>query len=266
MLLWLFPFSWGLKITSLVCGLVWLFSQPSSLSEGQARVTLFDVGQGLSLFIQTKHHTLLYDTGPQFYNGRMAFSGAPMHWLRASGIQQLDTLVISHGDNDHIGGYTAIMHAYPPKMIYTSALNRLPRALPCLAGRYWRWDGVTFTFLYPDRDFLGLRNNSSCVLKVTTAHDSLLLTGDIEALAEQILTRFHYGDLPSTLLQVPHHGSDSSSTPDFINAVHPTVAWIGVGRHNRFGLPKRKVIQRYRQLHSVLADTAMTGQITADLT
>jgi competence protein ComEC len=113
-------------------------------------------------------------------------------YLRSAGIQRIDRFVVSHGDNDHIGGAQSILAAMPVAQIFTSVVKEFaPRqARHCLSGTQWQWDGVKFEFLSPDEEDFArerLGNNLSCVLLVQTPSAKVLLTGDIEKSVEREL-------------------------------------------------------------------------------
>src|SRR5262249_26262080 len=146
-------------------------------------------GQGLSVVIQTQHHLLIYDAGPRLSATTDMGERIVVPYLRTLGAHKIDMMVISHGDNDHIGGSAAILQAYTVKTLKTSVPERLPAAQYCLAGDTWHWDQVRFSFLYPESYQLGLGNNSSCVLQIDNGKYRILLTGDIEKFAEHQLVR-----------------------------------------------------------------------------
>jgi len=233
---------------------------------GEAHVTLLDAGQGLSAVVQTAHHVLVYDTGPRYGRDKNTKNDAGENiltpFLRYSAIRHLDTLVVSHGDSDHAGGVSSLVSHFLPENIYTSEPERIPvKSSYCLRGQKWIWDGVRFEFLYPEMSDLHEGNNSSCVMKITAKNgQSVLMTGDIEKPAELKLLQ-HRADLASTVLVVPHHGSKTSGEPAFIEAVHPGVALIPVGWHNRYHFPHEAVMQRYRVRGVHLLQTADAGAI-----
>ena len=230
---------------------------PPAPAAGAAWLTLLDTGQGLAVVVQTGRHALLYDAGPGYSPDADSGSRVILPFLRASGIAQLDTMVISHDDNDHAGGAATVLSGLPVGTLYSSlpeshAAWQIARGyrLPCTAGQTWTWDGVHFEFLHPradsyERDELK-SNDRSCVLKITGAHGTLLLAGDIEAVAEQELLAHGVDRLRADVLVVPHHSSRTSSTQEFIAAVQPRWALLSVGYRNRFGHPSAEVVERYR--------------------
>jgi competence protein ComEC len=252
-------------------GAVWLlplvFTSPASIADGEADFTLLDVGQGLSAVVHTRHHALVFDTGPRFATGFNTGDAVVAPYLRENGISHVDTLMVSHGDTDHIGGVTDLVAQIPVKRIISSVPDKLkPLSVEkCRAGEHWQWDGVHFEVLNPDwsTDIKKGRkaNNRSCVLRVQAGKDSVLLTGDIERGAEDYLIDHWHGKLASSVLVVPHHGSKTSSTPAFINAVSPRIALLPVGYRNRYGFPKAAVVKRYKDRNVRLFDSASHGAI-----
>lgn len=224
-------------------------------------LTVLDVGQGLSVVVQTHQHTLIYDAGPNM-GGNDAGERIVLPYLRTQGIKHVDAMVISHGDNDHIGGAKAIINALPVLEIKTSVPEKFPETLvtTCLAGQHWEWDGVNFTFLYPSGRDLGLNNDSSCVLKIENSKHKVLLTGDIERYAEERLLA-ESADLSADILIAPHHGSKTSAIPAFLEAVHPTVVLYATGYLNRYHFPHAEVVKRYSELGVMQWNTVDTGAV-----
>lgn len=247
------------KPLALLLWLPLLWPAGSGLREGEAELSLIDVGQGLSVLLRTADHALLYDAGPAWPGGLDAGDAAVVPALRALGVDRLDAFVISHGDNDHAGGAGAVRRAYAPAQVLVPAGWAQPGASPCLTGRGWRWDGVRFRFLHPPLHFPYLDNESSCVLRVETAGGAVLLPGDIGAVVEGRLAREQRAALRADVLVVPHHGSAGSSSPTFLRAVRPRHALIGVGHGNRFGHPAPVVLARYADLGIEVSDTASGG-------
>jgi len=229
---------------------------PATPPAGTAHITVFDVGQGLSVAVQTRDHALLYDTGPDFSGESDSGNRILLPALRGMGIMQLDTLVLSHDDVDHIGGTESVLQGIPVKNVISSLPGTHPRLRlaahneACADGQAWDWDGVHFEMLHPaaaqDLDAPEHDNERSCVLRISAGQHSILLAGDIEKLSESRLLKLHAKELPATLLVVPHHGSKSSSSPAFVDAVHPRYAVFTAGYLNRFGHPKEEVMERYR--------------------
>jgi competence protein ComEC len=250
---------------------------PPAVSFGGARITVLDVGQGLAVVVATAHHALLYDTGPRLNEVADAGTRIVMPFLRASGVARLDTLVVSHADSDHSGGAKSILDAVPVQRLLSSLpadhplvtrAGRSASATRCIAGERWEWDGVVFTVLHPAANAYALArksNDLSCVLKLDTAGGAVLLTGDIEAAAESELLASSGHRLRSDVLLVPHHGSRTSSTPEFIAAVSPGVAVIAAGYRNRFGHPRGEVLARYRRAGAARPRTDLEGAITVTM-
>ena len=242
---------------------------------GELRLTIFDVGQGLSVAVQTRNHTLLYDTGPDYPGESDSGNRIVVPVLHAQGIAQLDTLILTHNDVDHIGGTGSVLQAMPVNEVLSSLpadqplLQHLNNARRCIDGQHWEWDGVQFEIMHPSRasyDQPEIRdNNRSCVLRISTGKQSVLLTADIERNSEEQLLRLHPDKLPATLLVVPHHGSKTSSTPAFVAAVHPHDAVFTCGYRNRFGHPRPEVVARYRQAGSELLRSDQDGAILVDM-
>lgn len=232
---------------------------------GAIHLYLLDVGQGLSAVIQTQNHTLIFDTGPPI--GRFDDNGKRviLPFLNAIGVKKIDKVIISHGDSGHIGGLHSVQQAFPRAEIISSVPEKFARASLCQQGQSWVWDGVKFEFLYPTRELLHLNNNSSCVLKIGNGERAILLTGDIEKVAENYLVENQSANLKSQLLIAPHHGSSTSSSIQFIRAVNPHYVLFPTGYQNRFHFPNDEVVKRYRQMAAVMFDTAETGSIKIEI-
>ncbi|HEV2040436.1 MAG TPA: DNA internalization-related competence protein ComEC/Rec2 [Casimicrobiaceae bacterium] len=244
-------------------GLIWLAPLfvivPLLPAMGTFTVTVLDVGQGLAVLVQTHAHSLLYDTGPRFSETADAGNRIVAPMLRANGIARLDGLIVSHQDSDHSGGALSLLQTVPVQWVSSSLKTDHPivraraergeAAWRCLSGQTWTWDGVEFEILHPvDASYVNPKlrpNDLSCVLRVSNAAGSALLTGDIEARTESDLIRREPARLRSDLLVVPHHGSRTSSTPAFIASVRPEVAAFTPGYRNRFNHPRPEIVERY---------------------
>ncbi|MFN3786410.1 MAG: DNA internalization-related competence protein ComEC/Rec2, partial [Thiothrix sp.] len=240
--------------------------QPERPGAGAFRVTVLDVGQGLSTVVQTAQHTLVFDSGPRAADSFDTGQLVVLPWLYGAGIRHIDRLMISHADNDHSGGARALLKALPVKQVWTNVPDLLPEYHPvlCRAGQQWEWDGVSFRVLHPSENFSDKHeNNQSCVLKVANAEHSILLTADIERVAEYWLLAQEV-DLRAEVLLVPHHGSRSSSSPAFIDAVAPRLAILTNGYRNRFRHPHPSVTQRYTDRNIRLLNTVNSGELRLD--
>jgi competence protein ComEC len=230
-------------------------------AEGSFQVWVLDVGQGLSVLLRTRDHVLVYDTGPRFPSGFDLGDAVVLPAMHALGIDRLDTLMVSHGDNDHAGGADAVVRAFPQARRYAGEPKRMHVPMQaCANGQSWQWDGVRFRVLSPAPGAADRDNDSSCVLLVEGAGGRLLLAGDISSTIEpQVSAQLDRG--PVTVLLVPHHGSKTSSAPAFIAAVHPVLAVVSAGWHNRFGHPRPEVLARYAAAGVPLVNTAIEGAV-----
>jgi competence protein ComEC len=259
-LLLLAPRGMGLRWPGLAFVLPLFLAFPERPPPGALWLEVLDVGQGLAVLAQTRDHALLYDAGPRFSDVADAGNRIVAPYLRARGIARLDGLVITHQDADHSGGAQSVLASVPVGWVLSSldtghriavaARAGGSDALPCAAGQRWEWDGVGFAVLHPRAASLrdpGVKSNDrGCVLRIDTAHGSVLLTGDIEARSEAELLGRGPALLRSDVLQVPHHGSKTSSTPAFIAAVGPRLAIATPGYRNRLGHPRPEILERYR--------------------
>jgi competence protein ComEC len=225
------------------------------------------VVQGLAVLVRTANHALLYDAGPAFGTESDSGSRVVVPALRGEGVARLDLVVLSHEDNDHIGGALSVMESFEVDGLASSLaaghpLNGVvPHARRCAANERWEWDGVQLQLLHPVRAATAAkRNNLSCVLRIAAGSHALLLTGDIErgAEAEMLLEG---RALRSAVLLVPHHGSRTSSTVEFIAAVAPRWAIVPVGYRSRFGHPNAEVLERYRTAGVQLVRTDLDGAV-----
>ena len=266
-----FPARWLGLIAMLPMFLVF----PATPPPGTLRLIIFDVGQGMAVAAQTHAHALLYDTGPDFSGEADSGNRILVPSLRAQGIPQVDGLIITHDDSDHTGGALSVMQAMPVGWL----LSSLPDSSPilqqarepqhCADGQSWEWEGVRFEMLHPARASYSSgktsKNNLGCVLRISAGAYSILLAADIEKEAERRLLQQHGDKLPATLLLVPHHGSKTSSTQPFVEAVHPRYAVFAAGYRNRFGHPKEEVVERYRTAGSELLRSDEDGAIIVSM-
>jgi len=246
-------------------GAVWLLPlvlvRPPAPAASEAWFTLLDVGQGLAAVVRTQSHVLVFDTGPRL--GTFDTGAAVVEpYLRAVGVRRVDTLMISHGDNDHIGGAESVLRALPVGEILSSVPERLPPlAQPCRSGQAWNWDGVDFIVMNPATIGSSRANNDSCVLQVRSRFGSVLLPADIEARAERQLIERWGRQLRSQVLVAPHHGSKTSSTPEFIDAVAPRYVLLPAGYRSRYRHPNAAVVQRYVDRGIARRDSPASGAL-----
>ncbi len=282
------PTSWSVPLA--VAGAIWMLlprgvparwigaglmlplflAAPEKIPEGELRLTVLDVGQGLAIVVRTREHALLYDTGPAFGEQIDAGGRIVVPYLRAAGVNSLDGMIISHDHSDHSGGAASVLQATPVAWLASSlpqghALNMMAvRSRLCGAGERWQWDGVSFEFLYPpitDYNNRAVKDNDrSCVLRIDSAYGSVLLPGDIEKYSESRLLRT-FATLPTDVVIAPHHGSRTSSTPGFVQAFAPGVTVFSMGYLNQFGHPHPLVNARYRRAGSRTVRTDQSGAL-----
>lgn len=251
------PRGWPLRTLAVPCFLPLLWP-PQIPVRGPFELTTLDVGQGLSVLVRTKHHTLLYDAGPAFEDGFDAGESVVAPSILSLGRRGVDLLLLSHGDGDHAGGVGAVR-----RLVQVEAELGTPESGPCQDGQRWRWDEVDFEILHPRSDDAGTGsdNDRSCVLRVSGAGMSALLTGDIEHGAEERLLRDHVSRLRADVLVAPHHGSRTSSTEDFVQAVSPQVVIFGAAWRSHFRHPRPEVVERYVALGGLPLTTGVEGAI-----
>jgi competence protein ComEC len=227
---------------------------------------VLDVGMGTSVYLRTRHHSLVYDLGP---GRRQRYSAAEQALLPVIGRYRgavPDLVVVSHVDQDHSGGLHAFLEAYPRARLVSGTPGELAARfeLPevpasCHERPAWRWDGVDLRFLTAIAGEGS--NNRSCVLMIDGFH-RVLLPGDIESRRELGLVE-EYGDaLAAEVLLVPHHGSATSSGSDFLDRVNPRYAVFTLSRDNRWGFPAATVLERYRRRDIDLLDSARHGAVS----
>lgn len=232
-------------------------------------VTVLDVGQGLSIVVQTTRHTLVYDTGPGYAGGYDAGSALVAPFLRRQGVTVLDALVVSHSDNDHAGGVAGLLRHYSPVMWLAGSPaveETVPAPEQCRAGQSWRWDDVEFRILHPADSRQKNNNNHSCVLAISYLDQVILLPGDIDASVEhQLLPQLEQMTADKkqvALLIAPHHGSKTSSSKQFLAVIRPQQVVFSAAYRHHFGHPAEPVVQRYLMQGSTVWNTAEQGALT----
>jgi competence protein ComEC len=255
------PGIWPTRLAGILLCLPVALHRVAGPGVGNFELALLDVGQGLAVVVRTETHVLVYDAGPAFPSGRDAGELAVLPYLRHRGVRQLDGLVVSHGDLDHRGGANSLLAGVPvTRVLAGPSVGKLDRPhVPCRRGQHWTWDGVQFEMLHPARSARASDNDSSCVLLVRSGAGSVLLAGDVEAAAESEIV--DNGLLRTTVVVVPHHGSRTSSTDTFVAASRPALALVAAGYRNRWGMPRREVVERWRAAGARVLTTADSGAI-----
>ena len=262
------PLSW-----KLVClPLLWpvLFWAPPRPADGSFELVAADVGQGNAVLVRTAKHSLLYDAGPRYSAESDAGHRVLVPLLAQMG-ERIDTLMLSHRDSDHTGGAAAVLAMQPQAALWSSledehSLHALrPGWTRCQAGQAWVWDGVHFEVLHPAAAPGPLArarkpNEVSCVLRISTPQASALLVGDIEVAQELALVQSGLDKVD--VLLVPHHGSQTSSSLPFLQALQPRLALVQAGYRNRFGHPAESVVARYRAQGIALFESSRCGAAT----
>ena len=262
-----FPWSWRMRSLALPLLLPLLLWRPEVPPPGEFSLLAADVGQGNAVLVRTEHHTLVFDAGPRY--GLETDAG---HRVLVPLLQALqwvpDRLVLSHRDADHVGGAAALLGQFAPTALLSSLEPRHPllqmrSGTRCEAGQRWEWDGVEFSVLHPHADDYALQpppapNTLSCVLRIRNGRHAALLAGDIEARQEARLVA-GAEVLQADVLLVPHHGSKTSSSDAFLQAVEPRFAWVQSGYRNRFGHPAPPALQRYRDHGIAVQDSPHCG-------
>lgn len=233
------------------------------------QMLVFDVGQGTAVLIRTRHHQLLYDTGPAFTDNFDAGSGILAPYLRAQGVRRLDALIVSHDDADHSGGMDAVLNSFNVEHLWlgepekhASNVNQ-PSAENCHGVGDWQWDDVNFHFVEWEQLPTAKSNNRSCVLIVEYQTQKILLTGDIEKPVERQLLAQKLLQ-PVDILLAPHHGSHSSSTAGFVAETYPRYVIYSAGYHNQHGHPHKDVRERYQHVNAKELNTAFSGALAFD--
>jgi len=256
-----------------VAGLLPLFMvAPAALRAGDVEIVVLDVGQGVSAVVRTANHALLYDAGPSFGPDADSGSRIIVPYLRAAGVKRLDGMIVTHDDDDHWGGAASVLQAVPVPWLLTSLPDFDPlvvqsdRAWRCESGQSWEWDGVRFEVLHPapgsHEDPAVKTNDRSCVLRVEAGGRRILLPADIERHSEEVLLARSRDQVPADVLLAPHHGSRTSSIPEFVRVAGPQIVVFPVGYRNRFGHPHRDIVRRYQDIGARIYRTDRDGAVT----
>lgn len=244
-------------IPLLAAGALWLpLLKPSAIevAPGQAEVWLLDVGQGQAVWIKTAQHSVLYDAGP-FMAGFDAGERIVVPFLQGFAQTHLDLLLISHADADHAGGAQAVLNGLTVTTVVSGQPLEHPARLAAQActEQQWQWDGVWF-WRWQWRNAQD-SNQKSCVLLIHAQGERLLLTGDLDAAGEAALLA-DWPWLKADWLVAGHHGSRTSTSRRFLQAIEPRYALISRGKHNSYGHPHPQVLANLQDVEAAIYDTA----------
>jgi len=233
------------------------FTPREALPPGQVDVWQLDVGQGQAFVLRTRHHALLYDAGPVRAEVDLG-ERVVLPSLLKLGIRELDLMLISHAHADHAGGALAVQRGVPVGRVIAGEVSESLPADRCNSGETWEWDDVRFSlWQWAEADD---SNQHSCVLRVEASGETLLLAGDIDRFAEAAWLQGPQAGAVDWL-QAPHHGSRTSSSARFLDALAPRGVFVSRGRHNGFGHPSPQVMARYAARQIATYDSALLGAV-----
>ncbi|XPF94179.1 DNA internalization-related competence protein ComEC/Rec2 [Colwellia sp. RE-S-Sl-9] len=253
-----------LSFLSLLCLIGFCYIYFFNKQDTDWKVMVLDVGQGLSVVVEKNNKAILYDTGASYPSGFNMAEAVVLPYLKHQGIQTLDKVIISHSDNDHAGGLNKLKSSLNIKEIIASD-PKLKGDKKCVEGNDFIWQGLTFSLLWPlnEANYVGDENDHSCVIKVSDGDKSVLLTGDISTRVEKLLVANHQllPALNSDVIIAPHHGSNTSSSQAFIQAVSPRYVVYSAGFMNRWNMPSKLVKKRYVEQSVMAFNTAEVGMV-----
>ena len=262
--LWIIlPRGWPGRRIAILAVIALLVYKPATPGLDCIDTHVLDIGQGLAVVVQSKEHTLIFDSGASYRGGGSAALQVVLPFLRHKGISSIDWLVVSHADDDHAGGVPTLIEQLEVGRILAG--EELPdvgqKVFRCERGQMWLADGIEYRFLHPEPGEHLAGNDSSCVLAISAGDYHLILTGDIEAAGERsVLTQISFES--ATVVLIPHHGSLTSSSPAFVNRLQPDIAVASTGHANRWGFPKQRVTKRWEGVGAAVFDTASSGAVS----
>jgi len=235
----------------------YLFTQQNNTWQ----ISVLDVGQGLAVLISKNNRVIIYDVGASYPSGFNMADSVLLPILQARGVSKVDLVFISHGDNDHAGSLPQLLKGIE----VTKVLTNQDR---CQQNLDISWQGLKITALWPDDARKYNDNNASCVIKISDQYHSILLPGDVDKSIEKQLLNLYPKQLQSDILVAAHHGSNTSSCSEFIQAVAADYVVFSQGFMNRWHFPRQKVLDRFQQIndrkkaHSQLFSTSNSGQVS----
>lgn len=250
----------------------------ASKAEGQVVVKVLDIGQGDAILIRSGGQITLIDSGDTPARDKL------VSYIKQEGITVIDKLLLTHPHNDHIGGVAAIFDHFTVKQIYDSGQTtttvtyrkyletvekkKIPFALLSAGSQVDIGGGAILKILAPEKPFfmedngkLDL-NNNSIVAKLEYGTFAMLLTGDAEKDSENRMLSKYGNQLKSAVLKVGHHGSNTSSSPEFLRIVEPETAIISVGANNDYHHPHPSTLKKYADRKVKLYRTDTNGIVT----
>ncbi|MFC3032089.1 DNA internalization-related competence protein ComEC/Rec2 [Pseudoalteromonas fenneropenaei] len=239
----------SLPLLAVLVGYHWFMPQPTW------RVVVFDVGHGLMVAVEQNNHALIYDLGPSHFGRVNYVDRALLPYLTREG-SALQTVIVSHPDKDHSGGLPALYKAGLQASL--QQFHQGNAELPCQTGIY-TWQSLRVEIVWPLRIPLKQDNNSSCVVRISDGKTRILLSGDIELQAESQLVAMD--ELYADILVAPHHGSKSSSSPEFVTKVAAKHVVFSRAFYSPWRIPHPQVVARYQHSGASIWDTALQGDI-----
>ncbi len=268
--LWILSLSWIWVLVGLfgwfryyyhliACGLTLLLHNIYVKEEQEGwSLTMLDVGHGLAMIIEQQGRALIYDTGNSWHKGDIA-SSQIIPFLTKHKIQPLG-IILSHNHLDHTGGVKSLKRRYPNIALRSSFGGH--SHLPCHRGIGWQWGALFLNVLWPIKGLKLSHNDNSCVIQISDGYRTILLTGDVEKYGEKRMVALEREAISSEIIQVPHHGSNTSSTPLLLKSVAPDLALVSSARYSPWRIPSDKVRNRYKERKITWLNTSETGQIT----
>jgi competence protein ComEC len=237
-----------------------LLQEPRRPDAGCVALDVLDVGHGLAVVIRTNHHVMLYDTGPSYRGGGSSAESVVLPFLANVGFGAIDRMVVSHADLDHAGGVAAIVAGSSVDLILSGESLTTVESIACRSGQRWARDGIEFRVLHPPPISKFEGNDRSCVVLIEAGRYRILLSGDIERPAEYRLVRERLLP-PVDVVLIPHHGSRTSSSMPFVQALSPSVAIVSAAFGNHWGFPKEDIVARWEAVGAEVLNTATSGAI-----
>ncbi len=261
------PLQWlvGPLLLPVLAGQVLADDNAVKIPKGSVQVTWLEVGQGNAAVIQTQSTVTVIDTGPAWGGGASAAAFTLIPFLQERGIEHIDHLVVTHADRDHRGGVEALATHFSFGNIWVGEpIPDLPQQQTCQAGERWVHDQVVFEFLWPPQPGRHTGNAASCVVLLQAAGQQIVFTGDISRSVEQQL--IHQFALQPLIIEAPHHGSNTSTSAQLLQAWEPEHIVISAGYRNAYAMPHAAVVERIRCHGVQMHDLGLAGALEVSMT